>query len=75
VQGQWRILCRDGSRQLADRIWPGHAASHQGVQSPPLLRPLLEQRPIELIDDQPALTSDLALARHQRATSWEACQR
>ncbi|MCT0201209.1 lysine N(6)-hydroxylase/L-ornithine N(5)-oxygenase family protein [Synechococcus sp. CS-602] len=56
--GQWQILCRDGSRQLADRIWLA-TGLHQGVSHHPLLRQLLEQRPIELIDDQPALTSDL----------------
>ena len=58
--GQWQILCLDGSRQPAHRLWLA-TGQHQGLSHHPLLRQLLDQQPIELIDDFPVLTTDLRL--------------
>lgn len=58
--GQWQILCLDGSRQPAHRLLLA-TGQHQGISHHPLLRQLLDQQPIELIDDLPVLTSDLRL--------------
>ncbi len=56
--GSWQVDCLDGCRHRADRLWlaTGH---RQGVSQHPLLRQLLDQKPIELINDFPVLTSDL----------------
>jgi len=56
--GQWQISCRDGSGLQADRLWLA-TGFHLGVSHQPLLRQLLDQQPIELIDDWPVLTADL----------------
>ncbi|MEX1324542.1 MAG: FAD/NAD(P)-binding protein [Synechococcaceae cyanobacterium] len=57
-KGQWKVLCDEGSSLHADRIWlaTGH---HLGVSRQPLLRQMLRQRPIELVDDWPVLSHDL----------------
>jgi cation diffusion facilitator CzcD-associated flavoprotein CzcO len=55
---RWAILCKDGSRLGADRIWL--ATGHRlGVSHQPLLRQLQRQRPIELVEDWPVLRDDL----------------
>jgi glycine/D-amino acid oxidase-like deaminating enzyme len=48
--GQWDLVCRGGQHLCADRIWlaTGH---RQGVSQHPLLQQLVEQHPIELVDD------------------------
>jgi cation diffusion facilitator CzcD-associated flavoprotein CzcO len=55
----WSIVCGEGQQLAADRIWlaTGH---RQGVSQHPLLRQLHQQRPIELVDDWPVLSSDLS---------------
>jgi cation diffusion facilitator CzcD-associated flavoprotein CzcO len=56
--GQWDLVCRGGQHLCADRIWlaTGH---RQGVSQHPLLQQLVEQHPIELVDDWPVLRPDL----------------
>jgi cation diffusion facilitator CzcD-associated flavoprotein CzcO len=56
---QWTVLCTDGHGLEVDRIWlaTGH---RQGVCQHPLLRQLQEQRPIDLVNDSPALACDLS---------------
>jgi cation diffusion facilitator CzcD-associated flavoprotein CzcO len=56
--GRWLVVCNDGSRLEADRIWL--ATGHRlGVSHQPLLRQLHSQRPIELLEDWPVLGEDL----------------
>ena len=56
--GQWHMVCSEGQRLSADRLWlaTGH---RQGVSQHPLLRQLQEQHPIELVEDWPVLGPDL----------------
>ena len=56
---QWTVFCTNGHQLMVDRIWlaTGH---RQGVSQHPLLRQIQEQRPIDLVNDWPVLSTDLS---------------
>jgi cation diffusion facilitator CzcD-associated flavoprotein CzcO len=55
----WQVACSDGGPLEVERIWlaTGH---QQGVSHQPLLRQLQRQRPLQLVDDWPVLSPELA---------------